>query len=195
MPSARIGSTCVKARHQYSRPMEPADTNSSRECKLTSGTSWRKRARTDSGSPLVLPSLMANKRNLRRLHVPPAIRPPRRRQRVRRLRPGHTFCKFPRQLGKDEDAVPLVEALWRVLEKAAVIPDMTGKLRAGVELWRHPRDSAQLARDWQALASFENASRFIHPSCLERYRNSRLNTLAERLVNAEDASSSPKLRT
>jgi hypothetical protein len=108
--------------------------------------------------------------------------------------PGRLLDAFPRQLGKDEDAAPLVEGVWKAIEKRAVIPDGTGKLRIGVELWRHPRNSAYLARDWQALATAENASRFIHPSCLERQRNSRLNALAERLANGKHATSSPNLR-
>jgi hypothetical protein len=88
--------------------------------------------------------------------------------------PGRPLDAFPRQLErKDEDAAPLVGALWKLLEQAPVVPDATEKLRAGLELWRHPRDSAELARKWQALAGPEDASRFVHPSCLERQRMER----------------------
>ncbi len=103
--------------------------------------------------------------------------------------PGRPLDAFPRQLErKDEDAAPLMGALWKELENRAVVPDGTKKLRVGVELWRHPRDSAQLAQEWLALASPENASRFVHPSCLERQRNSRLTALAERLTVADTSS-------
>jgi hypothetical protein len=87
-----------------------------------------------------------------------------------------------------------VEALWKLIETAAVIPDATGRLRVGTELWRHPRDSAELAQAWQALTSHEKASRFVHPSCLERQRSSRLNTLAERFTISKDDKASAKLR-
>lgn len=109
--------------------------------------------------------------------------------------PGRPLDAFPRQPERrDEDAVPLLEELWKLLETAVVIPDATGTLRPGIDLLRHPRDSAQLAWKWQALASPENASRYVHPSCLERQRNSRLNTLAERLATPDDATPSAKLQ-
>jgi superfamily II DNA or RNA helicase len=100
--------------------------------------------------------------------------------------PARPLDAFPRQLErKDEDATPLVEALWKALETCAVVPDAAGTLRLGRDLWRHPRDTAELARRWQALADPVAAREFVHPSCLERQRNSRLNVLAERLAAPE----------
>lgn len=109
---------------------------------------------------------------------------------------GRPLDAFPRQLErKDEDAAPLVDALWAKLENAPAIPDATGKLRPARELWRHPRDNAELARQWQSLAGHDERGQMIHPSCLERQRASRLNALAERLKPAEaEAVSCPNLR-
>lgn len=96
--------------------------------------------------------------------------------------PARSLDAFPRQLErKDEDAASLVAGLWKALETVAVVPDGRGILRAGRDLWRHPRDSAHLARLWQALAGSEAATQFVDASCLERQRSSRLNALAERL--------------
>jgi superfamily II DNA or RNA helicase len=96
--------------------------------------------------------------------------------------PGRPLDAFPRQPErKDEDAAPLVEALWARLEAAAVIPDAAGIQRRAYELMRHPRDSAELARKWQVLASPDDLAQIVHPSCLERQRASRLKALAERL--------------
>ncbi len=111
--------------------------------------------------------------------------------------PGCALDAFPRQLErKDEDAAPLVETLWIALESAAVIPDATGVLRLGRELWRHPRDNADLARYWQqALACGDELAQMVHPSCLERQRSSRLNALAERLKpQGTEQPSCPNLR-
>ncbi len=96
--------------------------------------------------------------------------------------PGRPLDAFPRQLErKDEDAAPLVEAIWTALKGAAVVPDAAGKLRQARELWRHPRDNAELAKQWQALANDEQRANLVHPSCYDRQRASRLNALAERL--------------
>ena len=54
-------------------------------------------------------------------------------------------------------------------------------------MWRHPRDNAELARQWQSLASSERQALLVHPSCLERQRGSRLNALAERLAKEPEA--------
>ncbi len=109
--------------------------------------------------------------------------------------PARPLDAFPRQMDrKDDDAAPLVEAVWRALESAVVVPDATGTLRAGRELWRHPRDSAELACYWQSLASSESMARFTHPSCLERQRNSRINALEERFGEPEDAAAQGMLR-
>ena len=96
--------------------------------------------------------------------------------------PGRPLDAFPRQLERrDEDAAPLVDALWTALKSTAVVPDAAGKLRQARELWRHPRDNAELAKQWQALANDEQRSILVHPSCYDRQRGSRLNALAERL--------------
>jgi len=96
--------------------------------------------------------------------------------------PGRPLDAFPRQLErKDEDAAPLVEAIWSALKSAAVVPDATGNLRMAKELWRHPRDNAELAKQWQALASDERRAELVNASCYQRQRASRLNELAERL--------------
>ena len=96
--------------------------------------------------------------------------------------PARPLDAFPRKLDRgDEDAEPLVEAIWTALTTAAVIPDATATLRPARELWRHPRDKAELARQWQELACPDDLVRTVHASCLHRQRSSRLNVLAERL--------------
>lgn len=95
--------------------------------------------------------------------------------------PGRPLDAFPRQHErKDEVAAPLVEALWARLANTAVIPDASGTPKLARELQRHPRDNAELARNWQALAEPDELARLVHPSCLERQRASRLKALAER---------------
>ncbi len=110
---------------------------------------------------------------------------------------GRPLDAFPRQLDrKDEDAAPLVEAIWAALEKAAVVPDAAGTLRAGRDLWRHPRENAELARQWQTLADADGLAKVVHPSCMERQRGSRLKALAERIERqAVGGLSCPSLRT
>lgn len=96
--------------------------------------------------------------------------------------PARLFEAFPRQLDrKDDDAAPLVESLWTLLEAATVIPDGTGTLRRASELWRHPKDARALAVSWQSLADGDGRRQFVHASCLERQRVGRLNALAERI--------------
>jgi superfamily II DNA or RNA helicase len=89
---------------------------------------------------------------------------------------------FPRQLDRrDDDAAPLVEALWSAIEQAPVVPDATGALRKGAELLRHPRESEELALRWQALAGDGVARQLVHPKCHDRLRSARLDALARRL--------------
>jgi superfamily II DNA or RNA helicase len=89
---------------------------------------------------------------------------------------------FPRQLDRrDDDAAPLVEALWSAIEQAPVVPDATGALRKGAELLRHPREREELALQWQELASQGVASQLVHPKCHDRLRSARLDALARRL--------------
>jgi superfamily II DNA or RNA helicase len=105
--------------------------------------------------------------------------------------PGRALDAFPRQLERrDEDAAPLIEALWARLKVAAVTPDATGRLRQANELWRHPTDSADLAKQWLVLAIEQERGRMVHPSCLEGQRGSRLKALAERLKPEDSATPS-----
>lgn len=98
--------------------------------------------------------------------------------------PGRPLDGFPRRLDRlDEDAAPLVETLWALLEGAAVVPDAIGNLQPPRALWRHPRDNKELAVCWQLLAG-ENRCRLVHANCLDRQRAGRLNTLAERLTSS-----------
>lgn len=109
--------------------------------------------------------------------------------------PARPLDAFPRQLEHmDEDAAPLVNDLWKALQNAVTIPDATGLLQQTCKLRRHPRDNAELAKRWQELARPDDLARFIHPSCLERQRGSRLNALADRF-KAQDGTevSAPNL--
>lgn len=109
--------------------------------------------------------------------------------------PGRPLDAFPRQLErKDEGAAPLVEAIWGRLGIANVIPDATGLLQAGQALSRHPRDISALVAVWQSLAAEHARRRFVHSSCLERQRASRLNALAERLESSGEDEDCPALR-
>ena len=104
--------------------------------------------------------------------------------------PARPLDAFPRQLErKDEDAAPLVEAVWEALENVEVIPDAAGKLRSARDLWRHPRANSELAQEWLQFASPESQSQLVHSSCLLANRASRLGALAQRLES--DASESP----
>jgi superfamily II DNA or RNA helicase len=94
---------------------------------------------------------------------------------------------FPRQLDRrDDDAAPLVEALWKAIETAPVVPDATGALRPAAALLRHPRESEELARQWQALAASSTAAGLVHPKCHDRLRSARLDALARRLVERSE---------
>lgn len=97
--------------------------------------------------------------------------------------PARPLDAFPRRMDrKDDDAVELVETLWEKLTAAAVVPDATGALRGALELLRHPKGiSSKLASEWQSLAAGEQQRQFVHPSCLDRQRDSRLDALAERI--------------
>ena len=109
--------------------------------------------------------------------------------------PARPLDAFPRQMDrKDEDAAPLVEALWTRLKDAAVIPDGTGAHRRAQELWRHPKDTLTLATAWQSLAGAEQRRQVVHASCLERQRASRLNALAERIDGPAAGQGHPALR-
>lgn len=103
--------------------------------------------------------------------------------------PGRMLDAFPRQFDRaDEDAAPLIEALWTELEFAAVLPDGLGTLRQAREMWRFPTESTELARRWMSLAGSDQKKLLVHSSCLERQRGSRLKALADRLSSDEDES-------
>jgi len=105
--------------------------------------------------------------------------------------PARPLDAFPRRLErKDEDAATLVDGIWAALPDAVVIPDATGALRHARDLYRHPRDSVDLAVRWQTLADRDEQARFVHPGCVERQRGSRLGALAERLHQQESTDSS-----
>jgi superfamily II DNA or RNA helicase len=96
--------------------------------------------------------------------------------------PGHPLDLFPRlPPRKDETAIPLVEALWSYLEVIAIVPDATGELHPAAELQRHPNVDAELVKQWSEIAPAESQKSFVHSSCLEGDRLSRLNVLASRL--------------
>lgn len=96
--------------------------------------------------------------------------------------PARPLDAFPRQMeGKDEDAAPLVEALWARLETSAVIADAAGTLQAASEVRRHPWDAPKFAEEWRALGEQSELHQLVHPGCLEGQRASRLNALATRL--------------
>ena len=99
--------------------------------------------------------------------------------------PAKLLDYFPRQLDRnDEIAAPLVTTIWDLLEQTPIVPDATAQAesRKGCELWRHPLDNVQLAVEWAALASSEERSQMVHPSCCQSDdRISRLKALAARL--------------
>jgi superfamily II DNA or RNA helicase len=100
--------------------------------------------------------------------------------------PARLLDYFPRQIdGKDELATPLVEALWKHLACAEVIPDATGKLRLGTELLIHPRDNVELAKMWQGMAKKVERQSVVHPLCMQPPRNGRLRAFAERLQRGD----------
>ena len=111
--------------------------------------------------------------------------------------PGRPLDAFPRQLDRmDENAAPLVEALWIALENSDVVPDATGTLRRACCLLRHPRDKAAIARGWQVLANKHVLGKFVHPSCLEGQRGKRLAYLAARIATrTAGIAGSPNLGT
>lgn len=102
--------------------------------------------------------------------------------------PGRPLDAFPRQPDRqDDDAVPLINAIWAALPDAPVIPNGTGTLRTARTLRRHPQDSQELVEEWQGLAASDRLACMVHSSCLERLRISRMGALAERLRIAHAA--------
>lgn len=110
--------------------------------------------------------------------------------------PGQILDAFPRQLERKEElAAPLVEALWKILAKSAVIPDGLGALRPATDMWCHPCDNAEIANHWADLAADAEKTKLIHASCLagsRGYRNSRLQELARRLLSLRNGEKNDK---
>lgn len=109
--------------------------------------------------------------------------------------PGRILDAFPRQLErKDDDAAVLVEEMWSSLQAAKVIPDATGQLRKASDIWQYPNDELSLVKEWIDLASRSKRAKYVHPSCLERQRASRLNSLGTRMAAAGQETRLPMLR-
>jgi superfamily II DNA or RNA helicase len=107
--------------------------------------------------------------------------------------PARPLDAFPRQMDRqDEDAAPLVQALWKHIETTRSVPNARADLCYPRDLWRHPQDSMELARDWSAAAVGQSEI-LVHPACLSRERNSRLAELHRRLAKAQpEDSAEPK---
>ncbi|MBD3373006.1 MAG: DEAD/DEAH box helicase [Candidatus Coatesbacteria bacterium] len=93
--------------------------------------------------------------------------------------PGKVLDYFPRQCGEDEIARPLVDGVWEGLKGTECIPDATGALRFGRELYRHPEGIGQeLAEQWCAIPDNKLLKSAIHPTAMKGDRDSRLEALA-----------------
>lgn len=101
--------------------------------------------------------------------------------------PALPLYAFPRQLDrKDDDAAPMIKAIWSKLLDISVIPDGTGQLRYARELNRPPTDDVDLITMWQTLADGKSLKKLVHARCQTRARASRLNELATRLEDAQE---------
>lgn len=101
--------------------------------------------------------------------------------------PGQVLDYFPRSLDrKDELAATMVDAIWAEITRATVVPDASGELRPGSALLRMPLDDGGLPEQWCSLAPPEALRRWVHPTCLEGDRKSRLAELARRITQAMD---------
>ena len=99
--------------------------------------------------------------------------------------PARPLDAFPRQLDRqDEDAAPLVNALWKHIENSESIPNAKGEFQCPRVLLRHPRDTMDLARDW-STAALTGLDTVVHHACLSRERNSRLAELNRRLEKSQ----------
>lgn len=97
---------------------------------------------------------------------------------------GKHLDAFPRQVDKDEIAAYLVEDVWKGIEAGAMIPDMQGIMKKPMELFRHPRDFADVNESWGERASDDVLQKYAHPSCLVGDRGKRLALLARRIEEA-----------
>ena len=101
---------------------------------------------------------------------------------------------FPRQMPRvDEDAAPLVDALWTELAQSVVIPDGHGAPRPASDLSRHPTKSADIARQWEEIANVDARAQLVHSTCLVGQRPSRFDALAEHLPGATAESTLPNI--
>jgi superfamily II DNA or RNA helicase len=103
--------------------------------------------------------------------------------------PGRVLDFFPRQMQRaDEDAAPLLEALWKTLAVSAVLPDGNGSPQLASVLKRPPTTQTDVAKRWEELAREDARQKLIHSSCLAKQRISRLDTLAEHLKTDDEDS-------
>ena len=109
--------------------------------------------------------------------------------------PGAALDYFPRRLGRsDEIAAPFVAKLWERIFQTEVLPASDGQLCKPSALWRHPVETMEDAHAWRVLASADERSQIVHPSCMRTPdRNGRLNILAEKLNGDTAANSDPNL--
>lgn len=102
--------------------------------------------------------------------------------------PGAVLDAFPRELQTlSEPAAPLVNALWKRLVEAKVLPNCNGERVLPVNLHRAPQDMPELIAAWSRLADTEVCETYLHPSCTSSVaRIGRLNQLAERVAPPAD---------
>lgn len=96
--------------------------------------------------------------------------------------PSRPLDMFPRELeSRDEPARPLVEAIWDRLAAARLVPDGSGTGRVPGETHLHPIDDEIAVRLWWAIASPEQRTQYLHPSCYHgQHRLNRLKFLLRR---------------
>jgi superfamily II DNA or RNA helicase len=98
--------------------------------------------------------------------------------------PGAVLDSFPRKPERADDvAAPFVEAVWAelVAEDRRVLPNMHGCLCSARSLQVHPVVSGELIDAWAQLANDDTRSGWVHPSCMEGLRGSRLEELQRRI--------------
>ncbi|WP_204270628.1 hypothetical protein, partial [Enterobacter hormaechei] len=83
---------------------------------------------------------------------------------------------------------------WKAIETAPVIPDATGTLRPAAALFRHPRESEELATQWQALVAPRTAAGLVHAKWHDRLRSARLDALARRLAERPEEQGARNLK-
>ena len=98
--------------------------------------------------------------------------------------PGHILDLLPRKLrqGQSEIAAPLVSSVLTKLKDTEIVPDGNGKLRQATELKLPPLDASKqdwvaLHSKWERQASEEIKSHWVHSTCLDPNRVSRLKEL------------------